>query len=75
MADTAKLKEVRDAQLDALLEAFTDYIDKQIKRKENDVELLENILKGHNTPTAVSASVIDTVTVLAERDLSKFLAG
>jgi len=75
MPDTSSLKEARDAQLDALKEAFEKYIDDEIARQENMVTLLEGILEGHNTPTSVNKTVIDEITVLSELELSKYLAG
>lgn len=75
LADTSKNKELRDARLDALKEAFDEYIDKEIERQENVVDLLEKILEGHNTPTSSSKTVIDDISILAEREFSKFLTG
>lgn len=75
MADAKKLKERRDDSLDNLLEVFDDYMDKELKRKEAVADLIEKILEAHNTPTSVSNTVIDTISVLAERDLDNFLSG
>lgn len=75
MADTAKRKELRDAKLDELLDAFNTYIDKEIDRQEAVADLLERILEGHNTPTALSKTVIDDISVLAEREFNNFLTG
>lgn len=75
MGDTKSAKEARDALIDELKAAFTEYIDAEISRVEGSIDLLEAILKAHNTPTSASKTVIDEITVLAETDFSKFLSG
>lgn len=75
MPSTSSLKEARDAQLDSLKEAFESYIEAEISRQEGIVSLLEGILEGRNTPTAVNKTVIDEITAVSELELSKYLAG
>jgi len=66
-------KEERDRRLDELKELFDTYMEKEKKRIDRQIALLESILEGHGVE-GLQKSVIDTISSLAETEISEFLS-
>lgn len=65
----------RESRLDDLQSAVKDYVKSEKKRIENEVKVLEDILKGRTAGAGIQANTVKVVQAVAQSDLSAFLKG
>jgi hypothetical protein len=74
MADDP-LKAERDARLDALKSATTEWADKEIKRLEDEAVFLKSILKGRTGAGRLTNQNVADASKLVVDEISQFLTG
>lgn len=67
-------KESRDANLDALENAVTDWVAKEQERLENEVKFMRKVLSGRGVKDA-AAKNLAKATAVAAVEIDAFLAG
>lgn len=65
-------KEVRDANLDALLRAVTQWSDKEMARLDNETKFLQAILRGRGV-TATASKNLAAASSLVNVEINEFL--
>ena len=65
----------RASRVQALADAVKDYTKKEKTRIENEVKVLEAILKGRTGGAGVQASSTKAVEAVAKNDLKSYLEG
>lgn len=65
----------RSSRLDDLNSAVKDYVKAEKKRIENEVKVLEAVLKGRTAGAGIQANSVAVVQAVAESDLSDYLSG
>lgn len=68
-------KAERDANLDALKTTFDEWVDRRIKREEEKVKFLKNVLDSRGATERIQNDVLNKLTVVAETDLNRLLTG
>ena len=68
-------KAERDAQLDQLKATFDEWVNRRIKREEDQVAFLKNVLEERGATDRIQNDVLNKLTVVAETDLNKLLTG
>lgn len=68
-------KEERNAQLDALKEAFKEHKDKKLDRLYKQRDFMNSILEKRGVSHRVQDDVINKLTAVSETDLDRFLTG
>ena len=71
----ATLKEVRDAKLDALKEAFEAHKTNKLNRLYKQRNFMKNILEKRGVSQRIQDDVLNRLGVVAETDLDRFLTG
>ena len=65
----------RSSRLQELKDATDKYVDAEKKRIENEVKVLEAVLKGRTAGAGIQANSVATVQAVAQSDLAAFLNG
>lgn len=65
----------RKERVIALKEATHDYVDKEKKRIENEVSVLEAVLSGRTGGAGVQQPSVEHVSAVAQNDVSTYLRG
>lgn len=65
----------RSSRLDALKSATDDYVGKEKTRIENEVKVLEAVLKGRTAGAGIQKNSVAVVSAVAFSDLASFLKG
>lgn len=65
----------RSSRLDDLKKATKDYVKNEKKRIENEVKVLEDILKGRTAGAGIQANSVAVVQAVAQSDLTTYLKG
>jgi hypothetical protein len=65
----------RSSRLDDLKKATKDYVKNEKKRIENEVKVLEDILKGRTAGAGIQANSVAVVQAVAQSDLTAYLKG
>jgi hypothetical protein len=73
MADDAQ--QARDARLDELKTATTEWADKEIERLENEVTFLKSILEGRTGAGRLASQNVEDSSGLLVDEVSVFLEG
>lgn len=68
-------KEARDARLDALATATTQWAEKRRKQLEDEATALEKLLKGRPGGERLATTVVTAATELLVDELDSFLSG
>jgi hypothetical protein len=67
-------KDIRDANLDALKSAVSEYVDKEMERLDNEDAFLKEVLKGRGSSEAASKNLAEATRV-ASVSIDAFLTG
>jgi hypothetical protein len=65
----------RSSRLQDLQDATKDYVKTEKKRLENEVKVLEAVLKGRTAGAGIQANSVAVVQAVAASDLASYLKG
>lgn len=71
----AEVKKERDARLDELKKATTEWADKETKRLNDEIAFLKSVLKGRTGAGRLINQNVSDASKLVVNEISQFLTG